>query len=147
MRIPLKFVDGRLILVTKVRTKRAFGSIDFHIDTGSTITFMGASDAMRFQIPVGALPPKQTAKIGGGSLGLHELSNVTLYCHDDGGQSVSLLEEQPLLVASSLRKGPEAAVAAQSFPSLIGTEFLLEHKLALYFAPAENIAYLEMKNS
>ncbi|MBI4214386.1 retropepsin-like domain-containing protein [archaeon] len=147
MRIPLKFVDGRLILVTKVRTKRAFGSIDFHIDTGSTISFIGASDAARLQISAGALPVKQTAKIGGGSLGLHELSNVALYCRDEQGQSVSLLQEQPLLVASSLRKGPEATIEALSFPSLIGTKFLAEHKLALYFAPAENIAYLENKDN
>ena len=56
---------------------------------------------------------------------------------------ITLLEDRPFLIARNLRKGIEATIGAQAFPSLIGTDFLTNMQLALYFNPAKNMVYLE----
>jgi len=145
MKIPLKFINNRLILPTTVQLKRGFGQVEFYVDTGSTNTFVGVGDAIRLNIPVDSFKFKSNSRMGGESLALHEMNNSTIYCRDEQEKLFSLLNNEPLLVAKNLRTSQTAIVEAQSFPSLLGIDILLKHKLILYFDPANNRAYLEKK--
>lgn len=146
MKIPLTFSKGHLYFKMFVKVKNRCSAVEFHIDTGSSVTFLNVCDAHRLRISAQNFPFKRHVQIGGGSLALHELGEVTVTCRDEIGGSVRLIDCQPLPVAVSLRRGEQDTQTAQSMPTIIGTDFLLQNKLALYFNPSENVAYLERNN-
>lgn len=78
IKIPLRITPERLILGALVRGKRFAGPIEFFVDTGSPVSFIGSQDSLRLNIPMMGSPVR-TAKIGGSSIGLHALGEVTKF--------------------------------------------------------------------
>jgi len=141
MRIPLSLTeDDRVILNTTVKFSRGFGYISFIVDTGSSTSMIGVGDAMRCNIQKTGTFVKD-AKIGGISLKLYDLGISDLWLRDEKDEAKRF--KQKFLVAKPASTGESALVRSQSFPSLIGIDFLRENKFALYLDPSRNIAFLE----
>lgn len=147
MKIPLEFKDGHLVLHAVVNTKRFYSTVKFVIDTGSKVTFLNVKDVEKMQIPASNLPFFRNADIGGVAVALHELDKVTIRCGTDADSRIALVEEKRILAAVGLRKNKEDIQKTRLMPTILGTDFLLQNKLALYFNPAKNIAYLEKEES
>ena len=143
MKIPLTIAQGKITVLATILHKRIFGHIEFFIDTGSDTSFIGYSDALKLKIPISALQFSHHAKIGGGSIELKKIDNVNFIFRNEQKEGEKICE--PLfLVANNVRKQDEIA---QAFPSILGLNFLLEHRFALHVNPYKNEAYLEEENS
>lgn len=144
MKIPLQIVAGRISVSAVIRSAkyRIYGRINFYVDTGSNETFISQSDASRLQAPVNTLPSLRHAKIGGSTYELKGMKEADLYFRTEENKAEKIsLPEFSVMVGT--KKTAEGIEEANSIPSLMGIDFLLINKLALYFNPSINVAYLE----
>jgi len=139
MKIRLIIAKERVVVTASVRYKRVFGHIEFFVDTGSDTSFISPTDAVRLKLSPASFPFKCNAKIGGSSLALNKMENVSLAFLNENGEKEELNNPE-FLIACGVRKKDETAY---SIPSIIGLNFLKEHKLELRVNPAKNEAYLE----
>ena len=139
MKIPIKIANARLVLVATFKHKRLFGRVSFYVDTGSQDSFINWNDALALKIPVNALPFYRHAKIGGGSLNLHTISDVSFTFRNEDNEP-SKMSMESFCVSRNVRTTDNTSY---SFPSILGLDFLAINKLSLYVNPANNIAYLE----
>ncbi|MEW6063392.1 MAG: hypothetical protein AB1571_03450 [Nanoarchaeota archaeon] len=146
MKIPLQFIDGRLTVnaVFSCRGYRtSYSQVLFFIDTGSSKTFICETDALKLKLPLNSLRFKEHTKIAGSTFEILEAPKESiLYFKKDDGKSCQI-KLSFFCVARTTKKTEDAKLEAAHLPSLIGTDFLLNNKLILYFAPHKNIYYLE----
>ncbi len=139
MKIPLIIAQGKITVLAAITHKRLFGHIEFFVDTGSDTSFIGYTDALKLKIPISTLQFSHHAKIGGGSIELKKIENVTLTFRNENKEGERICEPQ-FLVAGNVRKHEEIA---QAFPSILGLDFLSRHGPALHVNPSKNEAFLE----
>lgn len=112
------------------------------IDTGSPFTVLSPLDAMKMRLPIKSMQKGLGVSLAGFRFFKHNLKNVsfTFKTADDGSISFQFQNLGVLVPTKINRKVLEDI---KPIPSIIGNDFLEEHKLALLFNPSQKIAYLE----
>lgn len=146
MRIPLQIVNGLLrVTVIMKALKYRIGQARMWavVDTGSPVTFMSEGDAKKnTNIPIGRFEYKKNITLGGATFKLFEMVDVTIGFMNDEGQ-LEKIKVPSFFVGKSTQTTKKGILESLNTPSIIGTDFLKDYKLALYFNPYKNVAYLE----
>ena len=145
MKIPLKIIDGRILVNSTIIASHyhiGLGQVEFLVDTGSNETFISEGTALRLNIPIGKLPFEKHIKLGGSTLKLLKMTNVIFYFKNNENK-LEKLNLPIIYVMQATKKDGQSRIAAQSYPSIIGTDFLTRNKFSLVFTPHKNIAYFE----
>lgn len=145
MKIPLKIIEGLIFVNAVLITPKyhiGLGQVEFLVDTGSSETFISEGTAVKLNIPISKLPFEKHVKMAGSTLELLKMSDITLFFKNDENKSEKI--ELPFIhVMQATKKDIQSRTAAQSYPSILGTDFLTKNKFSLIFTPHKNIAYLE----
>lgn len=147
MKIPLQFINGTLILPALIRSpsyRIGFKKLSFIIDTGSPKTFISEKDALIFQIPFNALKFKEHIKLGGSKYELLSGKNVKLCFKTEEEKLIDF--NFSLTVSRTTKSTKEGILESRSCPSIIGTDFLAQNDLSLYFQPSKGVYYIEKEN-
>ena len=142
MKIPLKLVDGRIVVNAIILSENYhFGAspILFVIDTGSDATFISEQDALRLQISTENLRSMETFQMAGAKYDLVLGKGISLYFKTDENKSSHIDFSNVPIARSTIRKKTEDS----GFPSILGTDFLLKNNFSLYFSPNKKIIFLE----
>ena len=142
MKIPLKFVDGRLVVNAIIFSPHYhFGAspIIFIVDTGSDATFISESDALTLQISLNALTLIEVFQMAGAKYKLLQGKEGSLYFKTEENKSLRIeIQTIPLAKSTSKKEQHDSG-----FPSILGTDFLIKNNISLYFNPKKNLMYLE----
>ena len=147
MRIPLKFVNGRILVLATLSAPNYRVSLKpvwFVVDTGSAKSFLSEGEALRLQIPMESLSLLEPIRMGGATYQLYRTKQVKLFFkNDQNGVYTINLENFALSRTGSKKEASKRE--SENFPSILGTDFLIKNNLALYFDPVNNEAYLIVK--
>jgi hypothetical protein len=144
--IPLTFIpeDKLFIFRCLVRVPHfheVFGNVRFIYDTGSSGSFIGQEDADRIRIPINSLE-KDKEQIGrglaGGAIILYKLPEITLSFIDPKTKQIQRIQCKNFHVGKCASNKPEMRIR----DSIIGNNFLVEHKLKLVANPHSD-SYME----
>jgi len=149
MRIPLKveILVGSLKPVLYVRLSIPQFHISkllrMFIDTGSTYNIVSERDSEMMQIPFLRIHEKRAIfGVGGDSVTGHAVKNALIVFKDEEGKLVH--KNLSLIYAVRTEKrDAETIRRVKTFPSILGINFLVEHKYKLIFDPANESAWLE----
>ncbi len=144
MRIPLQIAEGKLFISAIIMSHRyriGIAQVVFAVDTGSSETFISESDALRMALPINNLSFSKHIRMGGSVFELKGLPNIEIKFKTDEGKLETIRLDTS--VALSTKKDEKNKQIAQSFPSILGTDFLKDNKLSLHFIPHKDEAYLE----
>jgi len=144
MIIPLNISQGLISVLATVRIPnwRVYGIVKFFIDTGSPKSFIGEQDAIRLQIRFSKINFNERARMGGTAIAIGEIrDDVHLYFKTEK-ESIHL---KPVRFFVSKGMWVKKGIVSPN-PSILGYDFLLENRFALYYNPYENRAYLERKD-
>lgn len=108
------------------------GVITAFFDTGSPDTIISLTDAHKLQIPVKRKPDKHLKGGGEGDIPLIEFKDAKLSTLTDKNQKIDF--EMPSIWVNN--RNPK-------MPSILGVDFLLQHKFKLVFDPTNKVGYLE----
>lgn len=146
MRIPLTFADDQVQLTCRMTTPRTSASVTFIVDTGSPYTFLGGSDTRRQMLRVSYANKPQTIYWGDTAFKLGNIQNVSLWVRkeENGEEGLEILRLPRMhatrdWVLSEAKDGVKGYVS----PSIIGVNFLVDHKLRLVVDGLARSAYLE----
>lgn len=145
MKIPLRFgEDGLLYLLAFIRLpRRGLGQIEFIIDTGSNNTFINWLDVLKLNIPFTQLEqlPEDIRYSG--------VAGVNMEFRKAGQTSMIVMNEEgnaSVFISTSMLVGKPLEIKNDFvIPSVIGTDFLVEHNLVLHFDPVNKEYYLEQR--
>lgn len=139
MKIPLAVSQiGRITAVVSIQAPRCFGFVSFVIDTGSPYTFFSERDAEKLKIPLKELETdKRLIGLGGKPFELLFFRHGKFNFRTEEGKIHSI--SWPI----RLRNYAEQQKYREELPSILGTDFVKENKLALFYNPSKDIAYLE----
>ena len=147
MKIPLKFIDGRIVVTPsvsaesyRIRYKPTF----FIVDTGSSRSFISHGEALRLQIPINSLSHAEPLRMGGSRYDLLQTKQFLFNFKTDEGKFYPI-KTSKFFVALGTKKTEDAIIESQNFPSIIGTDFLMLNKLYLHFDPHSNEMYIGIK--
>ena len=118
------------------------GNVTLMVDTGATMTCcITDNDAKSMNVSFGSsgvlkLPEEQQPKAWSGSLETYTIKNVTIRCRGKN-------KEKDTLFKSDIKECHIAKGVPKGLPSVIGTRFLTNNNLKLYFSPNDDEAYLE----
>jgi len=145
MRIPLNIEKtGFVTTIGTIRSERLriFKSIKFILDTGSPKSFLSELDAHLLNIPFAKLNFTESALLGGTKIAL-ALIDVSISFLDEKN-NVKKYNPKNFYVAKGMwtKHGIVSAT-----PSILGSDFLKETEMALYFNPSKSIAYLEKEEN
>jgi hypothetical protein len=145
VRIPChvrKFVSGRLFcfLPFSLRFSHCFGFIEALVDTGSPFTVLSPTDALRLKLPITTMRTGSPVSLAGFRFLNHPLEKANLNFKKEDGQYYQVEMKIGVLVPTKTDKA--ALEAVKHIPSLIGNDFLEDHKLSLVFNPSAKVAFL-----
>jgi len=149
MLIPLKVqnVAGgpKPVLLATVRVKalHVYGAVLFVVDTGSPQSAICEKDSLRLQVPFNRIHKSiRVWGIGGSSVEAKPMKNAIITFRDDNNKLVHKTIKE--LYACRTTKRNRAAIGkSRSLPSILGVDFLEEHRFKLVFDPVNLNAYLE----
>lgn len=148
MKIPLKIIDGKIFvnsIITALRYRIGISQVEFIVDTGSNETFISEGTALKLNVPINKLSFEKHVRMASSTLQLFKMSNVTLFLKNDENKSEKI--NLPFIyVMQGTKKDVQSKMAAQSYPSILGTDFILNNKFTLIFTPHKNIAYLKRED-
>lgn len=147
MKIPLGIQNEQLEVEAVVRAPKyriGISLIDFIVDTGSQRSFIGYGDALRLHLPLRALRLCEPMRFGGTGFGLYEIEKVAISFLNEQQKPERFFLEQ-FYVAKPTRKGQEKFLA-QQLPSILGLDFMIKNKLALYLNPSKHLTFLEKED-
>lgn len=147
MIIPLEIIGGRVIanvLVTAPKYRVSYAQVSFLVDTGSSQSFIGMSDAFKMNLPKNRLRFHSHPKIGGSPFEFLELQDVSLVFKDDKDIKISVKPEV-LMAAYCTSKKAKAIEEAYAIPSIIGLEFLGEQNWSLHVNVRKSEAHLQQE--
>ncbi len=144
MQIPLIVSKDRLYTLVTVRIPnlRVMGVVKFFIDTGSPKTLIGEMDALKLRMNTQRINFNDDAYLGGTKIFIGEIKDKVQLYFKTQGASIPFTPAK-FYVSKGMLK---IAGVEYPSPSLLGIDFLIENKLALYFNPSENVAYLERRD-
>ncbi|MCK4637294.1 MAG: hypothetical protein KAT49_05385 [Methanomicrobia archaeon] len=158
MKIPLKVgkilpKQEALCPILQVRMKKKgtkppiFGVLEVLIDTGSTGTFISYGDAQKSRIRMNKLPLVENKPIIilGCKFKRRILKNV-IFTFNKEDRSPYIIELPEVTVAGKPIEYLVKGMYHEFIPSIIGTDFLKEYNLSLYFNPSKGKAYLEFED-
>ncbi|MHC4670843.1 MAG: pepsin/retropepsin-like aspartic protease family protein [Planctomycetota bacterium] len=143
----MNFSKGYLHVLATIRCPilRKLAVVKFFVDTGSPQSLIGDADVLKINIPTRRLDFKEPALIGGIMISLAEIKNVILHFKgkdfETGKETPVVIKNSTFHVAKNLRTEKRTSYAN---PSIIGTDFLEEHNMQLFFDPSENVAFLRL---
>ena len=143
MIIPLNISQGLISAIATVRIPnwRVYGVVKFFVDTGSPKTFIGEQDALKLQVRLSRINYTERAMMGGTSIAIGEINDeIHLYFKTER-ESVHVKPERFFVSKGMWTK--DGITSPNS--SILGYDFLIENKFALYYNPSEKVAYLERK--
>ncbi len=146
MRIRLDVSSDKLEWIALVKApgyRMGMSFVRFIVDTGSNRSMIGYSDVVRFNLPQSSLTFSENSYIGGTSLKLHRLDDVTLM-EDEPGNQMLRLKTQCIFASTPSKKNESERIRAKNIPSIIGLDFLNEQGIGLYCNPSRKEAYLEL---
>lgn len=145
MKIPLQITDGLISTIATIRAPKYHinpSSIKFYVDTGSPETFLSERDALRLNVPISKLSFNKHIRIGGTTFEALKMEDIILYFKTEDSKTEMI--RLPLIqIINGSKQSEEERMKALSTPSLLGTDFLLKNKFALYCNPYKNVAFLE----
>jgi len=112
------------------------------IDTGSPFTVLSPVDAMKMRLPIKSMRKGLGVSLAGFRFFKHNLKNASFTFKTADGGAISL-QVQNLGVLVQTKINNKVLEDIKPIPSIIGNDFLEEHKLTLFFNPSQKIAYLE----
>jgi hypothetical protein len=147
VRIPLsveKFYEERKLVFASVFVRLSAGhgarGISAAVDSGSPFTAISTRDALAFQLPISSWQKGEMTYLAGFKFYRYIL-DATLSFKDDQNRIISFKQKVAVLVPTKLNKSSIEEV--QNVPSLIGTDFLEDHKLKFIYEPYTMTAYFE----
>lgn len=141
MIIPLNISQGLISVFATVRIPgwRVHGVVKFFVDTGSPKTFIGEQDALRLQMKLSRINFSERARMGGTSIAIGEIEgDIHLYFKTEK-ESIHV---RPVKFHVSKGMWTKKGIVSPN-PSILGYDFLLENRFALYYNPSENRAHME----
>jgi len=113
------------------------------VDTGSSWTMISPKDTLLLQIPISKIRERKTSYgVGGAPVIGYAIKNAVFAFRNEERKLVYKVAS--LIYASQTEKRDrEIMERVLTFPSILGVEFLMEHKYKLVFDPFNSIAYLE----
>ena len=149
MRIPLRVESligspkPVLYVTLRIPRLRIFRPIKMFIDTGSSWNIISERDAGLMNIPFSKLHrTKESVGVGGGTVVGHLIRNAVITFRDEKGKLVHKTLSK-IYAIRTRKRNKETRRKVLTFPSVLGVDFLIEHKFKLVFDPANKIAYLE----
>lgn len=146
MLVSLNLSSDQLALFAMVKASHyrlGMTYVKFIVDTGSNRSMIGYGEVDRLNLPQSRLTFSEVSYIGGGSLKLHRLDDVTLILDEQQNQTIRL-KTQCLFAATPTKQNESERMRAKSIPSIIGLDFLAEQGIGLYCNPSRKEAYLEL---
>jgi len=148
-RIPLQIIDGRLVLATVIENRSLRIShklMDFVIDTGSPDSYISDKDVRTLQIPTKNRPTVEDVGFGGTSFKQIEIPKMTMHIlkEDKANKEYHTLKVS-LSALKTTKTNDKNKQIAQTLPSILGLDFLIEQKISLHVILEEKIAYLELE--
>lgn len=147
MRIPLAVADfysNRKVVFAnfflRIPQFRVAHSLSAVVDSGSPFTSISTRDALAFGIPIKTLDKEEVTLLAGNRFyGKHV--KATLIFRDESNSVVKFEHSVRILIPTKFDHATIAEV--QDIPSLVGTDFFEDSKLAFVYDPSANIAYFE----
>lgn len=125
-----------------LRAPRISKPVDALIDTGSPFTVLSTNDVLSTRMPIIKMQSGETVSLAGHRFFNHPIKNVTMNFRTESDELFRVnLPAIGSLIPTKLDKKTMDEVKA--IPSIIGTGFLEDQKLALYFNPSARVAYVE----
>ena len=147
MRVNLDISEGTLLKTFFVSNKKPAGLVTFCIDTGSSDSFIGFSDAIRLKLRISHLPKDPVPSYaGGGSSHLRILGKTKLEFIDHSGQrQVLLVPEMKVCDTTMLNKVNQKNRERMLYlDSILGTDFLNKTKASLFANFSKGVAYVDI---
>ena len=149
MRIPLRVESligspkPVLYVTLRIPRLRIFRPIKMFIDTGSSWNIISERDAELMNIPFSKLHrTKESVGVGGGTVIGYLIRNVVITFRDEKRRLIHKTLSKIYAIRTQ-KRNKETRRKVLTFPSVLGVDFLIEHKFKLVFDPANKIAYLE----
>jgi len=139
-----KFLRGRYFpfIPFLFKYSRFSGMIEALVDTGSPFTVLSTSDALKLKLPITKMRSGEPVSVAGFRFFNHQLNNVTLVFRTEDGKIFTLSHlKVGVLIPTKIDK--KTLEEVKHIPSIIGNDFLEEHRFALHYDPARKLAYLE----
>ncbi len=149
IRIPLQIVEGRLVLtsVIECRSLRIHRQLlDFVIDTGSPDCYLSDKDVRRLQIPMKGRPSKEDVDFGGSRFKQALLPKIRMYLLKEGKGKDYISLNVSISALKTTKVSEKKIQIAQTLPSILGLDFLIEQKASLHVILAEKLVYLEFED-
>jgi len=125
-----------------IRAPHISKPIDALIDTGSPFTVLSTNDILSTRMSIAKMQSGETVSLAGHRFFNHPIKNVTMNFRTESGELFKVnLPTIGSLIPTKIDKKTMDEVKA--IPSIIGTGFLEDQKVALYFNPSTQIVYLE----
>lgn len=143
-RISLQFIEDRLFLNTLIVAhglRISYKPVQFAVDTGSPESFFSQAEVRKFNIPMNHLKDKGYVFFGGTKHKVKVASSVKIIVINDKQEKREFTHD--IGAIETMKKSIKSIQIAEALPSVIGMDFLREHKLSLHVFPSEKIAYLE----
>jgi len=125
-----------------IKTPHISKPVDALIDTGSPFTVLSTNDILSTRMPITKMQSGETVSLAGHHFFNHPIKNVTLNFRTESDELFKVnLPTIGSLIPTKIDKKTMDEVKA--IPSIIGTGFLEDQKLALYFNPSAQTVYIE----
>lgn len=124
------------------RTPQVFGLIEALVDTGSPFTVLSTTDALKLRLPITRMRPEGSAYLAGFHFLRCPIKTPSIRFRTEDAKSLKIvLPKIGVLVPTKITK--KTLQDVKHIPSIIGNDFLEDHRFALYFNPTAKVAYLE----
>lgn len=146
-RINLQFIDNRIYLTSLLyapRLRILYKAIRFALDTGSPASFFSQAEVKRLSIHTGSLAEEGFIFFGGSKHKVRVASAVDLIMLTDQNEKKEFKHNMQAI--ETTKKNLQNLQVVETLPSIIGLDFLKEHKLSLHVFPSQQLAYLEVED-
>ena len=145
VRVPLILHRGRILLIAVVHAREQRARlVRFIIDTGSNDSYLNAKDRRQLGIRLTVPKAKEMVLWSGTLCRRIPINNLTLYLWAGRNRRDQDEYERCTVQLYELRASQRKSTLL-GLPSILGMNFLRDHRFALHVRPAEQLAYLERR--
>lgn len=125
-----------------IRTPHISKLVDAVVDTGSPVTVLSTNDILSTRMSITNMQSGETVFVAGHRFFNHPIKDVTMNFRTESDELFKVnLQTIGSLIPTKTDKNTMNDIKA--IPSIIGTDFLEDQKLALYFNLSARIVYIE----